>query len=263
MHMHKNRRPRSAVPATRVRRETRIICWGGAFRVDEKREVRAQAPALTITPRLPSFLPVDLLLRAEDRVNGRWEKEREEDASDNRGVDLPRLEIKAFRDRPNNCFLDSFHAGAVSISAASSSSHPLRQRAAVCDPGRTVGSSALGERSVEKRHVSLLRPLVSKKKEEEFGNREGRIGSSSNGIDAMSKGAKLERYNSYLHRINTTKLIAASSKLLFCASLLIALLLALFISLSLTTTASSPTDALHHHRLLPHQQPPSPPAPPP
>ncbi|XP_031480461.1 UDP-glucuronate 4-epimerase 6 [Nymphaea colorata] len=74
------------------------------------------------------------------------------------------------------------------------------------------------------------------------------MGSSSNGIDPASKGAKLERYNSYLRRINTTKLIAASSKLLFRASLLIALLLVLFITLSPTSTGSSPTDALHHHR---------------
>ncbi|CAN6447738.1 unnamed protein product [Victoria cruziana] len=74
------------------------------------------------------------------------------------------------------------------------------------------------------------------------------MGSSSNGIDAASKGAKLERYNSYLRRINTTKMIAASSKLLFRASLLIALLLVLFITFSPTTTGSSPADALHHHR---------------
>ncbi|KAF3775767.1 hypothetical protein EJ110_NYTH49426 [Nymphaea thermarum] len=74
--------------------------------------------------------------------------------------------------------------------------------------------------------------------------------------------AKLEHYNSYLRRINTTKLIAASSNLLFHASLLIALLLVLFISLSLTATGCSPTDALHHHRLLSHRRNPSPQTPP-
>ncbi|PON55615.1 Nucleotide sugar epimerase [Parasponia andersonii] len=47
-----------------------------------------------------------------------------------------------------------------------------------------------------------------------------------------SKTIKLERYNSYLRRVNSTKLLNASSKLLFRATLLIALVLILFFTLN-------------------------------
>lgn len=43
---------------------------------------------------------------------------------------------------------------------------------------------------------------------------------------------KLERYNSYIRRVNNTKLLAASSKLLFRATLLVALLLVLFFTIN-------------------------------
>lgn len=59
-----------------------------------------------------------------------------------------------------------------------------------------------------------------------------------------SKTTKLERYNSYLRRVNTTKLLAASSTLLFRATLLISLIL-LFLF-----TLSSPTQPHHHRQLL-------------
>lgn len=48
----------------------------------------------------------------------------------------------------------------------------------------------------------------------------------------LSKGTKLERYNSYLRRVNHTKLLAASSKLLFRVTLLVALLLVFFFTLN-------------------------------
>ncbi|XP_009373545.1 UDP-glucuronate 4-epimerase 6 [Pyrus x bretschneideri] len=47
-----------------------------------------------------------------------------------------------------------------------------------------------------------------------------------------SKTIKLERYNSYLRRVNSTKLLNASSKLLFRATLLVALVLILFFTLN-------------------------------
>ncbi|VFQ75598.1 unnamed protein product [Cuscuta campestris] len=47
-----------------------------------------------------------------------------------------------------------------------------------------------------------------------------------------SKTAKLDRYNSYLRKVNNTKLIAASSKLLFRITLLIALLLIFFFTVN-------------------------------
>ncbi|PON57227.1 Nucleotide sugar epimerase [Trema orientale] len=47
-----------------------------------------------------------------------------------------------------------------------------------------------------------------------------------------SKTIKLERYNSYLRRVNSTKLLNASSKLLFRATLLIALVLILFFTIN-------------------------------
>ncbi|KAG9129655.1 hypothetical protein Leryth_017738 [Lithospermum erythrorhizon] len=57
-----------------------------------------------------------------------------------------------------------------------------------------------------------------------------------------SKTTKLERYNSYIRRVNSTKLLAASSKLLFRVTLLIALILILFFSLNY-----SPSDSPHHN----------------
>lgn len=47
-----------------------------------------------------------------------------------------------------------------------------------------------------------------------------------------SKTTKLERYNSYIRRVNSTKLLAASSKLLFRVTLLVALVLILFFTLN-------------------------------
>lgn len=58
-----------------------------------------------------------------------------------------------------------------------------------------------------------------------------------------SKTTKLERYNSYLRRVNTTKLLAASSTLLFRATLLVSLLLLFFFSISSPHFSSS----THHH----------------
>ncbi|XP_030547669.1 UDP-glucuronate 4-epimerase 6 [Rhodamnia argentea] len=54
----------------------------------------------------------------------------------------------------------------------------------------------------------------------------------------MAKTAKLERYNSYIRRVNSTKLLNASSKLLFRATLLIALVLVLFFTLNYPTLSS-------------------------
>ncbi|MQM23094.1 hypothetical protein Taro_056155 [Colocasia esculenta] len=54
-----------------------------------------------------------------------------------------------------------------------------------------------------------------------------------------SKTTKLERYNSYLRRVNSTKLLAASSKLLFRATLLAALILILFFTLSYPPLSAS------------------------
>ncbi|KAK9725803.1 hypothetical protein RND81_05G170300 [Saponaria officinalis] len=47
-----------------------------------------------------------------------------------------------------------------------------------------------------------------------------------------NKTTKLERYNSYLRRVNNTKLLAASSKLLFRATLLVALVLVFFFTIN-------------------------------
>ncbi|XP_019175298.1 PREDICTED: UDP-glucuronate 4-epimerase 6-like [Ipomoea nil] len=54
-----------------------------------------------------------------------------------------------------------------------------------------------------------------------------------------SKTSKLERYNSYLRKVNSTKLIAASSKLLFRVTLLIALLLIFFFTINYPPVADS------------------------
>ncbi|XP_058093358.1 UDP-glucuronate 4-epimerase 6 [Magnolia sinica] len=65
-----------------------------------------------------------------------------------------------------------------------------------------------------------------------------------------SKTTKLERYNSYLRRVNSTKLLAASSKLLFRATLLLALLLVLFFTISSPPLSSSHDHPHHHLHLL-------------
>ncbi|MCE5167016.1 UDP-glucuronate 4-epimerase 6 [Datura stramonium] len=51
---------------------------------------------------------------------------------------------------------------------------------------------------------------------------------ASSSLPDTSKTAKLERYNTYIRKVNSTKLIAASSKLLFRVTLLVALLLIFF-----------------------------------
>ncbi|KAI9115113.1 hypothetical protein K1719_014126 [Acacia pycnantha] len=60
-----------------------------------------------------------------------------------------------------------------------------------------------------------------------------------------SKTVKLERYNSYLRRINNTKLLNASSKLLFRATLLVALVLVFLFTLNFPPLSDSPP--LHFH----------------
>ncbi|KAJ8530765.1 hypothetical protein K7X08_023646 [Anisodus acutangulus] len=52
------------------------------------------------------------------------------------------------------------------------------------------------------------------------------------------KSTKLERYNSYIRRVNSTKLIAASSKLLFRVTLLVALLLIFFFTINYPSLSS-------------------------
>ncbi|CAM8887363.1 unnamed protein product [Rhodiola kirilowii] len=55
-----------------------------------------------------------------------------------------------------------------------------------------------------------------------------------------SKNSKLERYNSYIKKVNSTKLLNASSKLLFRATLLIALVLILLFTLNYPPVADHP-----------------------
>lgn len=76
-----------------------------------------------------------------------------------------------------------------------------------------------------------------------------------------SKNPKLERYNSYIRRVNSTKLLAASSKLLFRVTLLVALVLILFFTLNYPpisdqiTTTNNIDDHHHHpHRILTTQK---------
>ena len=57
-----------------------------------------------------------------------------------------------------------------------------------------------------------------------------------------SKAIKLERYNSYLRRVNSTKLLNASSKLLFRATLLVALILVFWFTFNYTPLS----DNSHH-----------------
>ncbi|XP_059318333.1 UDP-glucuronate 4-epimerase 6-like [Lycium ferocissimum] len=69
-----------------------------------------------------------------------------------------------------------------------------------------------------------------------------------------SKTAKLERYNTYIRKINTTKLISASSKLLFRVTLLISLLLIFFFIVNINypplTTSSNSNNPHINHRIL-------------
>lgn len=64
-----------------------------------------------------------------------------------------------------------------------------------------------------------------------------------------SKTLKLERYNSYIRRIHSTKLLNASSKLLFRVTLLIALVLILFFTINYPPLSDN---SGHHH---PHAHP--------
>ncbi|KAK4751263.1 hypothetical protein SAY87_004745 [Trapa incisa] len=61
---------------------------------------------------------------------------------------------------------------------------------------------------------------------------------------------KLERYNSYIRRVNRTKLLNASSKLLFWATLLIALVLVFFFTLNYPPLSSSADRHPLQHYLL-------------
>ncbi|XP_022734896.1 UDP-glucuronate 4-epimerase 6-like [Durio zibethinus] len=66
-----------------------------------------------------------------------------------------------------------------------------------------------------------------------------------------SKTVKLERYNSYLRKIHSTKLLNASSKLLFRVTLLIALVLILFFTINYPPLSDNPHHVpphQHHHR---------------
>lgn len=61
----------------------------------------------------------------------------------------------------------------------------------------------------------------------------------------LSKTTKLERYNSYLRRVNNTKLLAASSKLLFRATLLVALLLVFFFTINYPGGGDTQNASIH------------------
>ncbi|XP_010532756.1 PREDICTED: UDP-glucuronate 4-epimerase 6 [Tarenaya hassleriana] len=68
-----------------------------------------------------------------------------------------------------------------------------------------------------------------------------------------SKTVKLERYNSYLRKIHSSKIINASSKLLFRATLLVALLLVLVFAVNyppLSFSSSSDNHRLHRRSFL-------------
>ncbi|KAK4778928.1 hypothetical protein SAY86_006456 [Trapa natans] len=68
--------------------------------------------------------------------------------------------------------------------------------------------------------------------------------------DTSKTDYKLERYNSYIRRVNSTKLLNASSKLLFRATLLIALVLVFFFTLHHPPLSSSLDGHLPRHSLL-------------
>ncbi|XP_008222861.1 PREDICTED: UDP-glucuronate 4-epimerase 6 [Prunus mume] len=61
-----------------------------------------------------------------------------------------------------------------------------------------------------------------------------------------SKTIKLERYNSYLRRVNSTKLLNASSKLLFRATLLVALVLIFFFTINYPPLSEHMGGGAHH-----------------
>ncbi|GKB30813.1 UDP-glucuronate 4-epimerase 6-like protein [Tanacetum coccineum] len=61
-----------------------------------------------------------------------------------------------------------------------------------------------------------------------------------------SKTSKIERYNTYIRKVNTTKVIAASSKLLFRLTLLFALVLIFFFTFHYPPT----TTTTNNHRVL-------------
>ncbi|XWS35179.1 hypothetical protein CRYUN_Cryun21dG0103700 [Craigia yunnanensis] len=63
-----------------------------------------------------------------------------------------------------------------------------------------------------------------------------------------SKTVKLERYNSYLRKLNSTKLLNASSKLLFRVTLLIALVLILFFTINYPPLSDNPHHVPPHHQ---------------
>ncbi|KAL8048531.1 hypothetical protein ABFX02_07G072400 [Erythranthe guttata] len=62
-----------------------------------------------------------------------------------------------------------------------------------------------------------------------------------------SKTTKLERYNSYIRRVNSTKLLQASSKLLFRVTLLVALVLIFFFTVNYPPLSGGGGDG--HHRI--------------
>ncbi|KAJ0606194.1 putative UDP-glucuronate 4-epimerase [Helianthus annuus] len=62
-----------------------------------------------------------------------------------------------------------------------------------------------------------------------------------------SKTTKLERYNTYIRKVNTTKILSASSKLLFRLTLLVALILIFFFTFN-NQPVSDPT--ISNHRVL-------------
>ncbi|XP_057497262.1 UDP-glucuronate 4-epimerase 6-like [Actinidia eriantha] len=67
-----------------------------------------------------------------------------------------------------------------------------------------------------------------------------------------SKTTKLERYNSYIRRVNSTKLLAASSKLLFRVTLLVALVLILFFTLNYPPISDTKRDHYQHIHTTTH-----------
>ncbi|KAK4725872.1 hypothetical protein R3W88_030789 [Solanum pinnatisectum] len=71
---------------------------------------------------------------------------------------------------------------------------------------------------------------------------------ASSPIDT-SKELKLERYNSYIRRLNSTKLIVASSKLLFRVTLLVALILVFFFIINYPSFTSSENSNPHHFNI--------------
>lgn len=65
-----------------------------------------------------------------------------------------------------------------------------------------------------------------------------------------SKTTKLERYNTYIRKLNTTKLLSASSKLLFRLTLLVALILIFFFTINYHPDTSTISSSTNNHRLL-------------